>query len=478
MRQRSYLQSSFTSPLLQRLFMGFVLTLSFLGLTSGKVSAASLTLKNGAEFIAEQDKRSPRDFVMISFKGGNGLIPKTEQGVGQILSAMLSEGPAGMSSEAYRQELFLLAGEIHYSINSRLASAYLIAPSDKLEKVLALALRTLKKPKLDQETYQLARTKVEAALAQREDDMRSSLRYFALRDAFDYHPDVLDGTPSRLSLKNVKLKTVEKALPILFDPRYLITAAVGPSEPQTLQKLLETSFESQGFLAKSLVKRPFTSPNQDAKPKGPAKIVLLNRPGATDNQVLYLMRRKIPHDNGELIALELANKALGGGMQGSLFKVLREERGLTYGAGSGVNEDLGYWSIASFASTDKLADLMAGIQEVVSSQAKLPIDKNTADLLKGDMLTQWREGRELPSDRMSDALSAKIYGRDLSFQEKMDEWITKATEKEITRAGGAYFDLAGAYIYVMGDKAKLEPVMQKLGYKGPDVRIVEASSIL
>lgn len=472
--------SSIRSPLRSR-FFALLLSLSSslsLGLVATRLEAANLKLKNGVELIAEQDTRSPRDFIMISFKGGNSLIPAKEQGVGQLLASMLSEGPAGMSSEAYREELFKLAGEIHFASSARLASAYVTAPPEKLEQVLALALRTLQKPKFDQETYQLARAKVEAALAQREDDMRSSLRYFALRDAFDYHPDVLDGTPSRLTLKNVDLKAVQAALPVLFDARYMLTAAVGPSEPAQVQKLLSAQLEKSGFLSAKLAERNFASPSQDVKPKGPAKIVLLDRPGAKDNQLLYLVRRKIPKDNGELIALELANNHLGGGMQGSLFRILREQRGLTYGAGSGVNEDLGYWSVASFASTDKIGDLMAGVKEVVEAQAKLKVDKSAADLLKTELLTQWREGRELPSDRMSDALSSKIYGRDLSFQETMDQWIQKSSEADITKMGAQYFDLSGAFVYVMGDKKQLEPVLKKLGYKPEEVRVVEAANIL
>ncbi len=456
---------------------GWVLTL-LMSLFASLAQAAELKLKNGTELLIEQDLRSPRNFVMISFRGGNGLIKPKEQGVSQVLSLMLSEGPEGMSGSEYRKKLFLLAGEIHYSVSSRLATVSVLAPTDKLDEVLALALETLKKPKFDDATYQLARLRVEAGLAQREDDMRSTLRYVALRDAFAYHPDVRDGSPSRLSLKNIDIKTVKAAKPILFDPRYLLAAAVGPVDSTVLHKLIEDKLSSSGFLLKDLAQRKFESPRANQKPKGPEKIVLVDRPGATDNQVLYIVRRKIPLDNQEMIALELANTLLGGGMQGSLFKVLREERGLTYGAGSSVREDLGYWGVSSFASTDKLGALMSGVEEVVKAQAKLVVDQPTTELVKVDLLTQWKAGRELPSDRLTDTLSSKIYGRDLKFLETMDEWIAKTPASEVTKMGKEYFDLGQAYVYVMGDKQKLAPVFKSLGYKDKDVRTVEAASFL
>ena len=440
--------------------------------------AAELKLKNGTSFIVEQDTRSPRDLVMLSFLGGNGLIKPEEQGVGRILASILNEGPAGLSSTEFRKQLFLLGGEIQFSTSTRSASVTLVAPSDKLELVMALALDTLKKPKFDEATYQLARSKVEAALAQREDDMGSTIRYFAMRDAFNYHPDVLDGSPSRVSMKNVNLKTVEKAQPLLFDAHYLMTAAVGPSEPQALQKLIDTKLAGAGMLDKPVGKRKFQSARKNQKPKGPVKVVVLNRAGASDNQVRYVVRRDIPLDNSDLVALNLATKLLGGGMQSSLFKVLRAERGLTYSAGAGTGENLGFWTVASFASTDKIGKLMSGINEVVTNQSKVVVDKAEADLVKGDLLTEWRESRELPSDRLSSDVTAKVFDRDPKFQETMDQWIAKTPESAITAKEKEYFNLKDAYVYVMGDKTKLLPILKTLGYKDKEVKVVEVAGIL
>lgn len=441
-------------------------------------NAAELKLKNGVSFITEHDTRSPRDLVMLSFLGGNGLIKPEEQGSGRLLSELLDEGPVGTTSVEFRKKLFLLGGEIGFSSNARSTSVVVVAPAANLDKVLALALDTLKNPKFDAETYQFARSKVEAGLAQREDDMASTIRYISVRDSFAYHPDVMDGSPSRISLKNVNLKTLQTAFPILYDKRYLMLAAVGPTEPAALQKTVEAQLTSAGFMADKALTRSFKSARADQKPKGPAKVVLINKPGATDNQLRYIIRRKVPMDNIEALALNLSTDLLGGGMQSSLFRVLRAERGLTYSAGAGVNENLGYWSVASFASTDKLGKLMSGVKEVVTAQSKVVVDKANADLVKGDMLTQWKESRELPSDRLSSDVSAKIYGRDASFDEALDQWIAKTPESAITAAQKQYFDLKDAYVYVMGDKTKLLPILKTLGYKANEVKVVEPSTVL
>lgn len=456
-------------------FWKFLLT-SFLVVSSAH--GTELKLKNGASFIVEQDTRSPRDLIMLSFLGGNGLIKPQEQGVGRILASILNEGPAGLSSTEYRKQLFLLAGEIQFSTSTRSASVTVVAPADKMEKVMALVLDTLKKPKFDDATYQLARSKVEASLAQREDDMGSTIRYFAMRDAFNYHPDVLDGSPSRVSMKNISLKTVEKSFPQLYDAHYLMAAAVGPSDPQTLQKLIDSKLGATGMLDKPVGSRKFQSARQNQKPKGPVKVVLLNRAGATDNQVRYLVRRNFPLDNSDLVALNLATKLLGGGMQSSLFKVLRGERGLTYSAGAGTGENLGFLTVASFASTDKLGKLMSGIDEVVTKQSKVVVDKAEADLVKGDLLTEWRESRELPSDRLSGHVTAKIFDRDPKFEETLDQWIAKTPESLITAKEKEFFILKDAYVYVMGDKTKLLPILKALGYKDKELKVIEPATIL
>lgn len=447
-------------------------------LAFANANAAELKLKNGVSFIAEHDTRSPRDLVMLSFLGGNGLIKADEQGSGRLLSEVLDEGPVGITTVEFRKKLFLLGAEIGFTSNARSTSVIVVAPAANLDAALALALETLQKPKFDDATYQFARSKVEAGLAQREDDMASTIRYVSVRDAYAYHPDVLDGTPSRLSLKNVNLKTLQKSFPILYDKRYLMLAAVGPTEPATLQKTVEARLSAAGFLADKVLTRNFKSARADQKPKGPVKVTLINKPGATDNQLRYLLRRNLPIDNMESVALNLSAKLLGGGMQSSLFRVLRGERGLTYSAGAGVNDNLGYLTVASFASTDKLGKLMSGVSEVVSAQAKVVVDKSNADLVKGDMLTEWKESRELPSDRLSSDVAAKIYGRDPSFEETLDQWIAKTPETALTAAEQKYFDLKNAYVYVMGDKTKLLPILKTLGYKTNEIKVVEPAAVL
>lgn len=457
-------------------FQSLVFALSALTLAT-PLYAASAKLKNGAELLVEQDSRSPRDFVAIGFLGGSSLIKPDEQGLAPLLSAILNEGPEGVSNEEFKKQLFVLGGEVSFSISTRQTFINVVAPSENLGKVIDLALQTVKKPKLDAENYKVALAKVTAGVAMQEDNMMSQLRYYAMRDAFQNHPDVLDGNTSRASLKNLSLAKTKAILPKVFDARYLITAAVGPTDASQFESVLNSELEKHGFLAAKLEKRTFVTAAKDAKPTG-KKIVLLNKPGATDNQLRYIIRRKIPLDTPEMVSFELANKALGDGMQGALFRVLREQRGLTYSAGSGVGENLGYWTVVSFASTDKLGKLMSGIDEVVSGQAKAKIDAHTAELLKTDALTKWKENRELPADRLMNVLENRIYSRDLAFQEAEDEYIAKASEADITKAGQQYFSVKDAYIYVMGDKTKLLPVFKSLGYKDKDVRVVEPNQVL
>lgn len=451
-----------------------VLALGALSL-SHNLSAATVKLKNGADLHVEQDSRSPRDYVGIGFLSGTGMIKPGEQGLASILSSILSEGPAGMTNAEFKKQLFVLGGEVSFSISSRQTFINVVAPKENLGKVIGLALETVKKPKLDEENYKVALAKVSAGVAMQEDNMSSQLRYFAMRDAFQNHPDVLDGNTSRASLKNLSLAKTKALLPKLFDPKFLLTAAVGPSDTGSVETILNAELEKHGFLAAKLEKRKFTSAAKDVKPSG-KRVVLINKPGATDNQIRYIIRRKIPLDTKEMVAFELANKALGGGMQGSLFRELREKRGLTYSAGSGIGEDLGFWTVVSFASTDKLGKLMSGIDEVVNAQAKVTLDKQTVDFLKSDALSSWKENRELPVDRLVSSIGTLIYDRDAAFQEAEDEHIANALEADINAAAKKYFTTKDAFIYVMGDKTKVLPVLKTLGHK--DVRVVEQNQIL
>src|SRR6185369_1703807 len=65
--------------------------------------------------------------------------------------------------------------------------------------------------------------------------------------------------------------------------------------------------------------------------KGKPGIYLIDKPGAAQSTIAAGVVG-IDRGNPDIYAVEIMNSILGGGASGRLFKVLREEKGYTYGA--------------------------------------------------------------------------------------------------------------------------------------------------
>src|SRR5690606_3913248 len=67
------------------------------------------------------------------------------------------------------------------------------------------------------------------------------------------------------------------------------------------------------------------------------EIVVVHRPGSAQS-VISIGNLTIPRSHPDWVALEVANQVLGGSAASRLFQDLREQRSLTYGVYSGVDE--------------------------------------------------------------------------------------------------------------------------------------------
>ena len=103
-------------------------------------------------------------------------------------------------------------------------------------------------------------------------------------------------------------------------------------------------------------------------PPGPAKVYLIARPGSVQTTLMVGTQSMVRTDP-DYVPLTVANRVLGGTM-GRLFRHLREEKGYTYGIGSGFSATAfrGQWSASTDVRTEvteaALTDLLAEIADM------------------------------------------------------------------------------------------------------------------
>lgn len=451
-------------------------SLIVIALLAGAVLATPESLKNGAPFEGEVDASLPLEAVLITFPGGAGQLPREVQGLTEVLSELFGEGPASMKADAYRKKLFLWNGRIDVRSGARAVQVVVSAPREHLAAVLELARELITAPHLDAETFTVSKDRALANAKSRFENMRSVIFYVSRRQAFDYHPDILEGEGSPKSIANVTLAKVKDYLPRLFAFERAFFSAMGPVPPAEVKASLETVFAREG--APKFQPHPF-APFEPAKYDSETlKVTIINRPGSTDTQVVRVQPEALRMDAPEKTVADVTHEIMGGGLTGRLGDTLRTKRGLTYHASSGFARAAAFWVVYSFAGDAQLPALLTGIPEVINAFREEKIAAKELEECMRKKVTEFKEENELPLQRLKERTRYRLYGLNPEFLEQYPALMAKVTPAEVEAFAHTKVRVGGGWLFLMGDQAKLRKALDKAGIPAGVVKVVEMDEIL
>ncbi len=446
---------------------------------TGTAEAERGYLWNGSPYEGELDNSLPREIVVLDFPGGAGLVPKDLQGVSWIVTKVFREGPGSMTGDAYRKELFLLNSSISFQVDSRYARVVIVAPKESFAKAMALAKAVLQGPKLDVKTFQENKQRVLVQRRAMDDNMRQLIAYYWLRDTFAYHPEVLDGTGSPWSINRVTLDHVKEYATKLFQWQHAFVTFIGPVPPKIVVKTVNGLFFNEQTKQDYT---PYAYPEieiDDVHVKG-LKVTLIDKPGATDNQIrfVHLLPKKIRRDSKEYFHLWIMHRILGqGGFDSRLLSTLRTKRGLTYSINSFFFSVLPVWGVATFAVTDQTGKLLQGIDEVVDAFKKERIRKQEIAEVKEKLTSSYKASMELAKDRLFDRIDYRHYNLNERFMSRFLKHLQRVKAKDVMRMAQSTLRRQHGRLYLMGDKEKLLPIVAEYGVEPKAVRIVNIADI-
>lgn len=441
-------------------------------------SAAVDKLANGSFLDAELDLGLPRQTVVLVFPGGPALIDKKMQGTTEIITDLLAEGPASMAADDYRRALFMSNAEIKVYSNLRAMFVLVKAPVATLPDALALAAQTLAEPRLDKKSYENSFAKINSRTQESFEDMQSVVFFYGMRRATLDNPDIYDGSGTPATLKLITHDQVKSSFAKIFDKKHLYFVSSGPGKPADVATALNKT-----FLTAKETPRFAALPGRDIDPasiirKSPkgVSVTIINKPGSTDNQLLFVYPAAIKRGAREDVVANVAHSLLGGGMSGRLGKTLRKERGLTYHAGSFVSQP--GWMIYTFGGNDQVEGLLKGAKEVVASFKKEKLTEVEIAEIKSTMDNKHRQRFELPGDLLMEKIKLRLFNRDEAFIDKYQEMLKNVSLKEVQGFVSKKIKMEQGQLFLMGDATVLKTALKKAGYDPAKASVVEIDQVM
>ena len=197
----------------------------------------------------------------------------------------------------------------------------------------------------------------------------------------------------------------------------------------------------------------------------PAGVVLVHRPGAPQSEL------RIGHVGTKRLivdfhALSVTNALLGGLFNSRLNRLLREERGYTYGVHSGfdMRRAAGPFAVRCAVESDVTAPAIVDIMSELERLREDPVEAAELDAAR-DYLIGVFPLRFETSAQVAGALAALIV-QDLPDDE-LDRYrptIAAVSADDVLAAARAHIHPERASIVVVGDVSKFEEPLREAGY--------------
>ncbi len=206
-------------------------------------------------------------------------------------------------------------------------------------------------------------------------------------------------------------------------------------------------------------------PTEIDPPPPARRVVIVDRPGAVQTEI-RVGNIGLPRRHPDYLALDMATKILGGEGGNRLHRVLRTERGLTYGASADVNALKESGDIV--AETDTRSETTAEtlrliVDEFWRLQRQRVRDGELSDA-QAYLTGNFPLSIETPSAIALQVLNAVFYGLDLTDLETYRERVNAVNPDDIQRVAQRYLHPDQLTIVLVGDAKVFAGQLAAVGF--------------
>ena len=204
---------------------------------------------------------------------------------------------------------------------------------------------------------------------------------------------------------------------------------------------------------------------------GPSTVYFVDSPGASQS-VIYAGQFVSERTADTAEELYLANMAIGGLFIARINMNLREDKGWTYGARSGIsyNHLPGLFKVRTSVVAEHTADSLTEIlKELRDSQDGKPITQEELDAARGYILGTDPLRYESPSYLLSQMIQVERYGLPADWYTTYNDRLRSVTLEDAQTVWNGQVDPNQLTIVVVGDAASQKSKIEELGLSVVDI---------
>jgi zinc protease len=417
-------------------------------------------LKNGLKVFIMETREVPLVTMRLCVPAGSAMDDPAREGIANLTGRLLQKGAGGLTED----QISGMIEDVGGRINVYTGRDYSIVNGDFLAKDLSRGLDLMGKivisPDFPKPEFEREKGLVTAEIqAAREQPMGVASKEFVrvlLGDHPYAHP--VDGTEG--SVTGLTREAVVEFHKKHYVSGGSVIAVVGDVNAATALELVKKTFDGW----KGAAPADMATPRLATKKYPGRKLIVINKPDVTQSQI-RIGNVAVGRNTPEYFPLLVTNNVLGGGFTSRLMDEIRVNRGLSYGARSGLTQLKagGYFTVMTYTKNKTLRETI----DVALEQLKKIRDEKMSDT-ELTSSKQYLSGLfpfdiETNGDLASWLVDLSFYKLPLDYVEGYREHVDKVTPGEAMKVADEHFWVDDNLILLLAPYDQVKDQLTGLG---------------
>lgn len=415
-------------------------------------------LSNGLEVWMVEQKELPMVAMNLVLKTGQANEPDNRTGVAGMTTTLLDDGTKTRSAVEISNQLQSIGANLGAGGGWDSTSVTMQTLTKNLDKALEIYADVIQNPTFPASELDSLRQRQIIGLRQQRSNPNAIANNVYNKVLYGNHPYGRDNTEA--SLKAIDRGDVVKYYESTFKPNNGVLIVVGNYDKATLVSKLEAAFA--GWKPGDVAAKPLPQTGQLDK----TAIYIVDRPNSAQS-VVSIGQVGIDRMNPDYFPVVVMNSILGGGITARISMNLREDKGYTYGANSGLTYRRGAGpfraggDMQTAVTKESVWELM---KELKGIRGDIPITQKELDYNKQSLIRRFPAAFETVGAISGQLSNLVVYDLPPTYFNDYISKINAVTLDDVNRVARQYLDPSKMAIVIVGDRAVIEPGLKELGY--------------
>lgn len=418
-------------------------------------------LGNGLTILVSRNAEVPIVNATLVIDGG-ARAETDLQGLATFTADMLDEGAAGKDALEFAEAVEYLGASLGAGAGWESINVSLSAPKRVFDDAMALMADVVLRPDFRSEDVSRRRDLRQAGLITARDNPNAVASRVFFRNVFPaghpFHRNIIGDSASTARLDSA---TVRAFWNRAADPRratLIVTGDVTTSEAR--------AWATRHFGSWSAPASPLSKPDAEAvaaPPRPATRVILVDKPDAAQS-VILIGAPGLERDTPDFAALQVLNTLLGGSFSSRLNDILREQRGYSYGAGSGwsFSPVPGPFIASSSVRTDVTDSSLVVFFREFERIRNEPVPQVELERARNYIVLGALDSYETAGQVGGAIAGALQFGFPLSRTARELAAMSRVTASDVQAVARRHLDPSRLTVVVVGDLKVIQPGIERL----------------